>query len=51
MKLKPTVRDLMLILMEQPMDWEVIVKDKQGNVLRGVELCTREPEKVVWPTP
>lgn len=42
-----TVKDLINLLLEHDMSWEVQLKDKEGNRLREVSIVAVKPEGLV----
>jgi len=41
-KKKTTVRELITILIEEPMNYQVYVTDKNGIEIKGATLCARQ---------
>ena len=41
---KVSVKELITLLLDCPMDWQVVVRSKGGNELRSVSISVKEPE-------
>ena len=41
-----TVKELIAMLLDCPMDWQIVIRSKGGNIQHGSRISVKEPESL-----